>query len=134
MQFTQLAKFTALSLLVAAVRGAPQPEDAKRDLEARQSYSDVRMTYFYTGNPGTGACGGQEYDTQYIVALDSDLYDGGANCYKTITIEYNGQSTQASILDECPGCPYGGLDLTPSLFEYFAPLSQGVIYGDWYYD
>jgi len=50
---------------------------------------------------------------------------------KKITISYGGKSTEATILDECPGCPYGGLDLSQGLFEFFAPTSAGVIYGEW---
>ncbi|PSR88901.1 hypothetical protein PHLCEN_2v5050 [Hermanssonia centrifuga] len=32
----------------------------------------------------------------------------------------------------CPGCPYGGLDLSPSLFSFLAgSTAPGVIYGEW---
>lgn len=34
---------------------------------------------------------------------------------------------------QCPGCPFGGLDLSQGLFDYFAPESAGVIYGHWEY-
>ncbi|KAJ3551562.1 hypothetical protein NM688_g4634 [Phlebia brevispora] len=35
---------------------------------------------------------------------------------------------------QCPGCPDGGLDLTPALFEFLAgSLDAGVIYGTWEY-
>lgn len=44
---------------------------------------------------------------------------------------YNGKTTVATITDECPGCPYGGLDLSRGLFRFFAPESVGVIYGEW---
>ncbi|KAG6880134.1 hypothetical protein C0992_005218 [Termitomyces sp. T32_za158] len=44
---------------------------------------------------------------------------------------YNGKTTTATIVDECPGCPSGGLDLSVGLFEFFAPLSDGVIFGEW---
>jgi hypothetical protein len=32
---------------------------------------------------------------------------------------------------QCPGCPYGGLDLTEGLFKFFADESAGIIYGEW---
>lgn len=61
---------------------------------------------------------------------------------------YNGKTTSAQIMDEvrllrfslkilysninqCPGCPYGGLDLSTGLFQFFASESEGVIYGTW---
>ena len=34
---------------------------------------------------------------------------------------------------QCPGCPWGGLDLSPGLFAFFAPLGTGIIYGTWYF-
>ncbi|KAI0049697.1 hypothetical protein FA95DRAFT_1478562, partial [Auriscalpium vulgare] len=55
----------------------------------------------------------------------------GPNCFKSITISFGGKSTQATIQDECPGCPYGGLDLTEGLFKFFAPESVGVLMGEW---
>lgn len=32
---------------------------------------------------------------------------------------------------QCPGCPYGGLDLSEGLFSYFSDLSEGVLSGSW---
>ena len=71
-------------------------------------------------------------------------------CGKSITISYGGKSTGAVIVDkvsflshsiyqllvlsitsQCPGCPPGGLDLTQGLFQFFASLGTGVIYGEW---
>lgn len=34
-------------------------------------------------------------------------------------------------MDACPGCPYGGLDMSPGLFKYFASESVGVFYMNW---
>ncbi|KAF8560376.1 hypothetical protein OG21DRAFT_61137 [Imleria badia] len=69
-----------------------------------------------------------------IVALNSAEYDGGAHCFEMITITINGQTTQAQITDECPGCSAGGLDFSQGLFQFFAPLSEGELYGSWSYD
>ncbi|KAH8113676.1 hypothetical protein DFH11DRAFT_1510138, partial [Phellopilus nigrolimitatus] len=57
----------------------------------------------------------------------------GPNCFKQISITANGKTANAQIVDKCPGCPYGGLDLTEGLFEYFAPTSVGVLTGSWNY-
>jgi hypothetical protein len=32
---------------------------------------------------------------------------------------------------QCPGCPLGGLDLSPSLFAFFASPDLGVLSGQW---
>ncbi|KAI0315843.1 hypothetical protein OF83DRAFT_1032517, partial [Amylostereum chailletii] len=53
------------------------------------------------------------------------------HCGGSITISYGGKTAQATIVDECPGCPYGGLDLTEGLFSYFASTDKGVLSGTW---
>ena len=35
---------------------------------------------------------------------------------------------------KCPGCPYGGLDMSRGLFDFFASESVGVLYGTWNYN
>ncbi|KAI6096100.1 hypothetical protein EV401DRAFT_1145873 [Pisolithus croceorrhizus] len=52
----------------------------------------------------------------------------GPYCFQTITISYGGQTAQATIMDECMGCPWGGLDFSTGLFDYFASASEGVLY------
>lgn len=48
-------------------------------------------------------------------------------------MSFNGKTTQAKIMDACPGCPFGGLDLSRGLFDFFADESAGVIYGNWWF-
>ncbi|EKM55664.1 uncharacterized protein PHACADRAFT_256446 [Phanerochaete carnosa HHB-10118-sp] len=91
-------------------------------------FDDARFSYYEAGQ---GACGATNSDSDSIVALNSAQFAGGSNCFQMITISYNGKSTQAQITDECPGCPYGGLDLTPGLFSFFASEDAGIIYGTW---
>jgi len=96
--------------------------------------SNARFTYFAVG---MGACGQFSHPGDFMVALNSAQYGGGypgPNCFKKISISYGGKSTTATILDECPGCPYGGLDLSQGLFEFFAPTSAGVINGEWSFE
>lgn len=35
------------------------------------------------------------------------------------------------VIPQCPGCGYGGLDMSQDLFQYFSSLDAGVISGDW---
>ncbi|KAH9007264.1 RlpA-like double-psi beta-barrel-protein domain-containing protein-containing protein, partial [Lactarius hatsudake] len=94
-------------------------------------------TYFVDG---TGACGHFNRPSDFIVALNSAQYDAGNYCGMTITMTYGGKSTQAVIMDRasipssalgCPGCPYGGLDLSQGLFSFFASTDLGTIFGEW---
>ncbi|KAF7322825.1 hypothetical protein HMN09_00061900 [Mycena chlorophos] len=122
----------SLLLLLASATGASarafsafrsNDTDATLGREIQKRYSDARFTYFDTG---LGACGGTNVASDFIVALNSDQYGGGEDCYKMIEITYNGKSAQAQIVDECPGCPYAGLDFSTGLFTHFAPESVGA--------
>jgi len=91
-------------------------------------FDNARFSFYAAG---TGACGKVNSATDFIVALNSAQYGTGSYCFQMITISYGGKTTQAQIVDECMGCPYGGLDFSTSLFTYFASESAGIIYGEW---
>ncbi|KAI0670557.1 hypothetical protein C8Q78DRAFT_1138922 [Trametes maxima] len=92
-----------------------------------QTFTGARLTYY---DVGLGACGKNNVPSDFS-------YGGGypgPNCFRPIEITYNGKTAQATIMDECPGCPSpGGLDLSSGLFSYLAPLSEGVLYASWRY-
>ncbi|GAA5947205.1 hypothetical protein JCM3765_001574 [Sporobolomyces pararoseus] len=111
---------------------AVREDDSKHQLAKRGGYNG-RATFF---DPGLGACGTYSGAGDYMVAMNQAQYgDLGAVspwCFQTITISYGGKTAQAQVLDACPGCPYGGLDMSPGLFKHFADESVGVIYVEWY--
>ncbi|TDL27548.1 hypothetical protein BD410DRAFT_782654 [Rickenella mellea] len=111
-------------------RAASEPAAASSNFTLDRRGGGDRFTYYQTG---MGACGQYNNPGDFIVALNIEQWDGGSHCFKMITINCNGKSTQAQIMDECPGCPYGGLDMSQGLFSFFADTSEGVIYGDWSY-
>lgn len=85
----------------------------------------ITMNYF---SGGTGACGKPISDSDYAVALASDLfgpstYDPATGnptnkwCNVKVRIEYNGNSVDATILDRCEGCTGGGFDMTPVVWQ-----------------
>ncbi|TFK55229.1 hypothetical protein OE88DRAFT_1805604 [Heliocybe sulcata] len=107
---------------------------ARGDVQVHKRTDNARFTYYAVG---MGACGQNNVPSDFIVALNSAMYgDGypGPHCFKSITITANGKTAQATIMDECPGCPYGGLDFSQGLFEYFADTSVGVLTGSWEYN
>jgi len=133
---------TALAALAAPIASALHIGNSNhhRDIAHRapgemhvydKRFSNTRFTYY---DVGLGACGKYNVASDFIVALNSAQFGGGypgPHCFQTITISYGGKSTQATIMDECPGCPYGGLDLSRGLFDFFASESMGVLYGSW---
>ncbi|KAJ9104148.1 hypothetical protein QFC19_004132 [Naganishia cerealis] len=90
-----------------------------------------RATYYATG---LGACGEVSSDSDFIVALNTPQFGGGypgPNCFKQIQISANGKTAMATIMDQCPGCGYGDLDMSPSLFNHFADPAVGVFQMSW---
>jgi len=126
--------FTALAEPHAQPHMNRHRDIAKRalgDVELHKRFSSSRWTFYAVG---LGACGKTNVPSDFIVALNTPQFGGGfpgPNCFKSITMTFNGKTTQATIMDECPGCPYGGLDLSTGLFDFFASPDTGVIYGTW---
>ncbi|PBK90527.1 hypothetical protein ARMGADRAFT_934207, partial [Armillaria gallica] len=83
-------------------------------------------------NGGVGACGVPMQNSDHIVALSSNQYDGGTHKY--IGVHYKGKFVDATIRDLCPGCDHNGIDLSPSAFEKLAPLDDGRIQVTWNYE
>ncbi|KAJ9108296.1 hypothetical protein QFC20_003456 [Naganishia adeliensis] len=101
-----------------------------------RAYPNSRATFYAIG---LGACGQYNHEPDFVVALNSAQYGGGypgPECFKYITITggpKNGHAV-AQIVDECPTCPYGGLDMSISLFEQFATQDDGVASITWWYN
>ncbi|KAG2755920.1 hypothetical protein P692DRAFT_20556205 [Suillus brevipes Sb2] len=108
---------------------------ARGDVEVlKRSFDNARFTFY---DVGLGACGQYSAASDFIVALNVDQYGSGypgPECFSSITITYGGKTAQAVIMDECMGCPYGGLDFSRGLFDYFASEGDGVIYGSWWFN
>lgn len=74
---------------------------------------------------GLGACGWTNGDNDAVVALSPSQYNNGANCGKWITIHGNGKTTAARVVDLCPGCGSGSIDVAPAIFDDIASLDVG---------
>lgn len=96
-------------------------QSERRDGDSKFSFYDA----------GLGACGKVNSASDYIVALNVEQWEGGKHCFEMITISFEGKTTQAQITDQCPGCPFKGLDMTRGLFGFFSSLDAGIIYGTW---
>ncbi|KAL4243992.1 hypothetical protein ABKN59_010775 [Abortiporus biennis] len=94
-----------------------------------------RGTFF---GVGLGACGWHNTDSDFIVALNQPLFERFGNnaiCSKIVNIRAankpNSPTVRATIVDECPGCGSGDLDMSPTLFKKFASLDQGIVKISW---
>jgi len=105
----------------------------RADVAKRDTYSG-RATWFVVG---LGACGDYSQPSDFLVALNTAQYGGGypgPECFKSITIQYNGITQVATILDECPTCNYGDLDMSQGLFDSFTTPDVGEFQMVWWYN
>lgn len=116
----------AIALALLGLTSA-SPIPAIPSIEKR--FSGARMTYYDT-EVGLGACGAWHSNSEFTVALNTAQFGSSypsQYCGQTVTISYGGKTTQASIQDACPSCPYGGLDLSEGLFSFFAVSLSSVV-------
>ncbi|KAI8967444.1 RlpA-like double-psi beta-barrel-protein domain-containing protein-containing protein [Mycotypha africana] len=112
-----IAAIVAFSAYVAA---APT---AAALIKRGESYSGTATWYKPATEGGPkGACDGQHIDDDSpIVALNKDQYgdlDSKSDmCGSKIKIKGEAGEATATIVDACPECHHGDLDLTPTLFK-----------------
>ncbi|KAG9017995.1 hypothetical protein FRB90_012720 [Tulasnella sp. 427] len=84
---------------------------------------------------GLGACGNHNSPGDYIVALNSHQLDTSryppVQCGRKVLITWQGKSAVATVQDECPGCPFGALDMSKGLFQHFTGLGTGEFQMSW---
>ncbi|KAK7043643.1 hypothetical protein VNI00_008254 [Paramarasmius palmivorus] len=127
-----------ISTLLSQVHGlyVPEVEQSNHTVTVNAQHLDKRFdnTRFTFYDAGLGACGKTNSNSDWIVALNAEQWNGGSNCWKMITINYGGKTAVAQITDLCPSCSYGALDLSRGLFDHFANEDLGVIYGQWWFN
>ncbi|KUJ15663.1 uncharacterized protein LY89DRAFT_587490, partial [Mollisia scopiformis] len=94
------------------------------------------ITYY---EAGLGACGWtSDGSTEQVVALPYELMgtqsNGNPYCGKTITISYQGKTTQAKVVDKCMGCMGDSIDLSNAAFLELAELAVGRASAEWWFN
>ncbi|ORY88014.1 RlpA-like double-psi beta-barrel-protein domain-containing protein-containing protein [Leucosporidium creatinivorum] len=85
------------------------------------------------GNDGSGgACSlpGRSSDLKFA-AFSGAKWDNSANCGACVRVTGPNGVIDVQIIDECPECAAGSLDLSTSAFSKIAPISRGVVPITW---
>ncbi|TFK49491.1 hypothetical protein OE88DRAFT_1646495 [Heliocybe sulcata] len=133
MYFSLIAVFSMLSLFAGFAQAAPFARRNGTDTGLSARATNARLTWYQVG---LGACGKNNVPSDFVVALNAADFGAGypgPHCFQNIVINANGKSATAQIVDKCPGCPEGGLDLSEGLFSHFANPDVGVLTGSWNY-
>lgn len=92
-----------------------------------------KATFFSQGGVA-GACGTVHQDSDYVVAIDASMYEGGKFCGKTIAVTRvsTGKTIHCVGADECPECPsVHSLDLSIAAFNALGNPDEGVFDIKW---
>ncbi|ORX97261.1 barwin-like endoglucanase [Basidiobolus meristosporus CBS 931.73] len=87
--------------------------------------------------PGLGACEVTSGPNELIAALNAPQYGnaprGSDSCFKCASVTGPKGSVKVKIVDKCPGCKHGDLDLSPAAFNKIANEADGRVSISWTY-
>ena len=87
-------------------------------------------TYYYA--TGAGACGfGASPGDLMVAAMNAPDYNNSAVCGEYVHVYGPNGSVTVRIVDLCPGCASGDLDLSEEAFALIAPLPRGRVPITW---
>ncbi|ORX76948.1 barwin-like endoglucanase [Basidiobolus meristosporus CBS 931.73] len=94
---------------------------------------------YYSPSVGTSACGTTSSDSELVAAINAPQWMASANpnnspsCGKCAKVTGPNGTVTVKIVDKCPSCAYGSLDLSPTAFSKIASLDAGRVQISWSY-
>ena len=89
---------------------------------------------YYTFADGSGACGFDPTPNDLMVgAMNAPDYGVSGPCGACAHVVGPEGEVTIRIVDLCPECPSGNIDLSPQAFELIAPLERGRVPITWQY-
>lgn len=89
---------------------------------------------YYDFADGSGNCGFPATpDDPLVAAMNHTDYADSAACGSCVRIEGPDGSVDVRIVDQCPECPAGDIDLHPDAFARIAPVEAGRVAIEWQY-
>jgi expansin (peptidoglycan-binding protein) len=87
----------------------------------------------YYAADGTGNCSFDASPNDLLVAaMNGPDYNTAAWCGACVEVSGPNGKVTVRIVDQCPGCAHGDLDLSPEAFQMIAPLSAGRVPITWH--
>ncbi|PAV17056.1 expansin family [Pyrrhoderma noxium] len=128
--FRILSLVFAFFVAVLSITATPLPANGT-NIEKRITHTG-RGTWY---NPGLGACGETDSDSDDVLAISESIYGSGGNCnqYVHIVNTANGKSAYGKTRDACESCSSVDIDMSPSLFSQIADLDTGEITVEWHF-
>ena len=117
----------ATGTTAAARTSTPARTSAASRFGAAAGQTSREATH-YVLQPGTGNCSYPGLPAgQLYVALSPGEYAAGAACGSYLQVSGPDGSVTAEVVDQCPPCGAGHIDLSEPAFARIAPLSAGLV-------
>jgi expansin len=111
---------------------APAPSDATTPDDAALSAPEQGIATYYDAD-GTGNCSfDASPDDLMVAAMDTPEYENSAVCGECVRIVGPMATITVRIVDSCPTCEVGHLDLSQEAFSQIAPISEGRVPITWH--
>lgn len=108
------------------------PADAAAVVCTGEPISEVGEGTYYDAD-GTGACSfDASPDDPMVAALNGPDYAHAAWCGACLAVSGPGGEVVVRVVDKCPGCKHGDLDLGREAFARIAPLAAGRVRIAWH--
>jgi expansin (peptidoglycan-binding protein) len=115
-----------VAIAVGISQATASPACASVTSQAAAQTSGEATHYVLT--PGDGNCSYPGLPNGGLfVALSPGEYDGSAACGSFIEVTGPDGSVTAEVVDQCPPCQAGHVDLSEQAFERIAPLAAGEV-------
>jgi expansin len=111
-----------------AVTGAAALTGAAGGGTARAAQTSGEATHYELASGGMGNCSYPSPPAgQLYVALPPSEYGGSAACGSYLQVSGPDGSVTVEVVDQCPECQAGHIDLSEQAFAKIAPLSAGLV-------
>lgn len=117
-------RLAIVALVAGCAKSAPPPVPC---LEAGTGKGEA--TYYAAD--GTGACSFEASADKLVAAMNETDYARAAWCGACLEVTGPHGQVTVRVVDSCPGCKSGSLDLSPEAFAQIAPLDAGRVSITW---
>lgn len=118
----------ALTVVILLTALAPVLASAQLDCTGTVSGEGEATYYAYTGY---GTCSFGAQSNPMLAAINAVEYSGSGMCGRWVHVTGPLGSVDVKIVDQCPECPAGDLDLNQPAFEQIAALGAGRVAITW---
>ena len=135
MSYHRHVRWLALSMLAAcgSCGGSSASSDAAPGGACAAIPDDEMGDGTYYNADGTGNCSFDASPNDLLVAaMNAPDYNNAAWCGACLEVTGPMGQVTVRVVDSCPGCAHGDLDLSPQAFQMISPLAAGRVSIMWH--